>query len=289
MQTIARKKPLPHGIPNKLGTAFLNTPYLLWCVIFILAPLVMVAVYAFTDEAGQFSLETFRHIVGHPEKIYQKAFFESVRYALEATVLCLALAFPLAHFMAHTKPASQRTLMMLVMVPMWMNFLICTYSWRSILETNGIINNALVWIGLPRVKMLNTPGAVILGMVYNYLPFMILPIYTVMSRLNTSLVEAAQDLGANRLSVLGKITVPLSMPGVVSGIIMVFVPSVSTFYISQKLGGRSVQFIGDIIEERGLIERNLGAALSLVLMAFILVSLLALNRFSDRDKGAFVA
>ena len=274
--------------PPRMGTALLNMPYWLWSLLFILAPLAMMVVYAFTDEAGQFTLSFFEQITSRPE-LYRDAFAVSLRYALIATVVCLVLAFPLAHFMAHTRPATQRTLMMLLMVPMWMNFLICTYAWVTILETNGIINNLLTSIGLPRLKMIQTPGAVILGMVYNYLPFMILPIYTVMSRLNTSLVEAAHDLGASRFQVLLKITAPLSLPGVVSGVVMVFVPSVSTFYISQKLGPANNPLIGDVIEGLMPSQLNLGAALSLILMAIILVCMTVMNRFSDQESGALIA
>ena len=277
-----------HKPAPRLGAFFLNAPYWLWSILFIIAPLAMVAVFAFTDDQGQFSMASFQYLRENRDK-FARVFGDSLSYAFEATVICLGLAFPLAHFMAYARPSTQRTLMMLLMVPMWMNFLICTYSWRAILETHGIVNNLLAFIHLPRLKLLNTPGAVILGMVYNYLPFMILPIYTVMNRLNVSLVEAAQDLGANRLHVLRKITVPLSLPGVVSGVTMVFVPSVSTFYISQKLGPKDIQLIGDVIESRMLEEKNLGAALSLILMAIILVSMMVLRRFSDKEEGAFIA
>jgi len=274
------------------GATALNAPYLLWSLLFIVAPLALVAVYAFTDASGQFSFSVFGGLFATEEsrRMLSRVFGDSMRYALYATAICLLLAFPLAHFMAHTKVSTQRTLMMLIMVPMWMNFLICTYSWRTILEANGIINTFLEALQLPRLKLLNTPGAVILGMVYNYLPFMILPIYTVMARMNVSLVEAAQDLGANKFNVLRKITVPLSVPGVVSGVTMVFVPSVSTFYISQKLGGKG-SLIGDLIELQflGAYNYNLGAALSLILMVMILLCMMVLKRFSDREEGAFIA
>jgi len=274
------------------GATILNAPYLLWSLIFIIAPLVLVAVYAFTDASGDFTLSIFGGLFATQDArdMHLRVFGDSMRLALYATVICLGLAFPLGHFMANTKASTQRTLMMLVMVPMMMNFLICTYSWRTILETNGIINTFLSAVGLPKLRLLNTPGAVVLGMVYNYLPFMILPIYTVMARLNTSLVEAAQDLGANRFNVLRKITVPLSIPGVVSGITMVFVPSVSTFYISQKLGGKG-SLIGDLIELQflGAYNYNVGAALSMILMVIILICMMVMNRFSDREEGAFIA
>ena len=284
-----RKKTTTHV---RGATAILNAPYLLWSLLFILAPLALVALYAFTDAEGNFTLSIFGGLFQAQESraMLLRVFGDSIRLALYATAICLLLAFPLAHFMAHTKASTQRTLMMLIMVPMWMNFLICTYSWRTILETNGIINTLLEAVRLPKLKMLNTPGAVVLGMVYNYLPFMILPIYTVMARLNTSLVEAAQDLGASKFNVLRKITVPLSLPGVVSGVTMVFVPSVSTFYISQKLGGKG-SLIGDLIELQflGANNFNLGAALSLILMVIILICMMVMRRFSDREEGAFIA
>ncbi|MCL2300553.1 MAG: ABC transporter permease [Firmicutes bacterium] len=285
---------MAHTPPRKHSNAgvALNAPYLLWSLLFILAPLALVALYAFTDAAGHFSLSVFRGLFATQEsrRMLSRVFSDSMRYALYATAICLVLAFPLAHFMAHTKASTQRMLMMLIMVPMWMNFLICTYSWRTILETHGLVNTLLEALRLPSLKLLNTPGAVILGMVYNYLPFMILPIYTVMARMDTSLVEAAQDLGASKLNVLRKITVPLSLPGVVSGVTMVFVPSVSTFYISQKLGGKG-SLIGDLIELQflGAYNYNLGAALSLILMAIILICMMVLKRFSDREEGAFIA
>ena len=269
------------------GATLLNAPFTLWIAIFVLAPLVLVAYFAFTNAAGEFSLQWFEYIF-HPARrdTYLRMFGDSLLYGAVATGISLLLAFPLAHFMAQSKQSVQRMLMLLIMVPMWMNFLIATNAWRHILEHNGLINNLLVTIGLPRLSMINTPGAAILGMVYNFLPFMILPIYTVMARLNMQLVEAAQDLGASKWEVLKQVIVPLSMPGVMSGVIMVFVPSVSVFFINDRLGG--VRLIGDVINDRVLNETNLGAAFSLILMLMILVCMLVLNRMGDREKGAFV-
>jgi len=269
------------------GATLLNAPFTLWIAIFVLAPLVLVAYFAFTNAAGEFSLQWFEYIF-HPARrdTYLRMFGDSLLYGAVATGISLLLAFPLAHFMAQSKQSVQRMLMLLIMVPMWMNFLIATNAWRHILEHNGLINNLLVTIGLPRLSMINTPGAAILGMVYNFLPFMILPIYTVMARLNMQLVEAAQDLGASKWEVLKQVIVPLSMPGVMSGVIMVFVPSVSVFFINDRLGG--VRLIGDVINDRVLNETNLGAAFSLILMLTILVCMLVLNRMGDREKGAFV-
>jgi spermidine/putrescine transport system permease protein len=283
------------GVRRRGGSPALNAPYLLWSALFIVAPLAMVALYAFRGGAGEFTLDVFRSLLATPENprvwaLWSKVYGDSLLYAFLATAICLGLAFPLAHFMANSRARTQQLLLMLLMVPMWMNFLICTYSWRTILETHGVINTLLQALQLPRLRLLNRPGAVILGMVYNYLPFMILPIYTVLGRISPSLVEAAQDLGASRLEVLRRVTIPLSLPGVVSGVTMVFVPSVSTFYISQKLGGKG-SLIGDKIEEEFLLFSNnsKGAALSLILMAIILLCMMVMKRFSDNSEGALIA
>jgi spermidine/putrescine transport system permease protein len=277
---------------RKRGSFVLNAPYLLWCVIFILVPLAMVAYYAFRDRAGNWTLANFAGLVDTPEHLENllRVFGHSLAYAGAATLLCLLLAYPLAYYMAHTRAKTQRNLMMLITVPMWMNFLICTYSWISILgNNNGLLNTLLTHLGLQKLEILNTPGAVILGMVYNYLPFMILPIYSVLAKLEPSLVEAAQDLGATGPQVLRKVTLPLSLPGVASGVTMVFVPSVSTFYISKKMGGNKNLLIGDWIESMFLSANNYqrGAALSLILMLLVVLSMMVMNRFSDGENGAF--
>ncbi len=218
---------------------------------------------------------------------YTPTYLESILYGIAATAICLIIAYPFAHFLAKSKLKVQRTMVLLVMLPMWMNFLIRTYSWMSILGETGIINTFLAKFGIYPIQMLNTPGAVILGMVYNFLPYMILPIYSVMSKMDNSLVEAAQDLGASKMSILKKVILPLSLPGVLSGITMVFVPSVSTFYITQKLGGGKIVLIGDIIEMQfqQANNYNLGAALSLVLMVLILVCLGVMNYFGADDEN----
>ena len=270
---------------SSLLTKLINAPYIVWSVLFILAPMLMVVYYAFTDRAGNFTWDNITALTA-----YKETFARSIGYAFVATIICLFLAYPLAYIMAHSKASKQRTLMMLIMLPMWMNFLIRTYSWITILSNTGIINNLLKAIGLPTVQMINTPGAVILGMVYNFLPYMVLPIYSIMSKLDYSLTEAAQDLGCNSFSVLKRVIVPLSMPGVISGITMVFVPSVSTFYISQKLGGGKFLLVGDSIEMQfqSAYNYNLGASLSLVLMLMIIVCMLVMNRFADDDEGAIL-
>lgn len=270
---------------NSFLSKLINAPYIVWSVLFIVAPMIMVVYYAFTDRSGAFTWDNITALTA-----YKETFARSIGYAVAATVICLVLAYPLAYIMARSKASKQRTLMMLVMLPMWMNFLIRTYSWITILSNTGIINNVFKAIGLPTVQMINTPGAVILGMVYNFLPYMILPIYSIMSKLDYSLTEAAQDLGCNSTSVLRRVIMPLSMPGVVSGITMVFVPSVSTFYISQKLGGGKFLLVGDSIEMQfqSAYNYNLGASLSLVLMLMIIVCMLVMNRFADDDEGAIL-
>lgn len=259
------------------------TPYTVWSIIFIVVPLIMVAYYAFTDKSGAFTLANIAEL---PR--YAKTFGISLLYSAIATVVCLIISYPLAYFMSNMKATPQRMLSMLIMVPMWMNFLIRTYSWITILANTGIINNLLSKIGIGPVKLINTPGAIILGMVYNFLPYMILPIYTAMLKLDHSLLEAADDLGASPITRLKKVIFPLTMPGVISGITMVFVPCISTFYISQKLGGGKTMLIGDVIEMQfqSAYNYNLGAAISLVLMILILISLAVMNHFADNDENA---
>ena len=259
------------------------TPYTVWSIIFIVVPLIMVAYYAFTDKSGAFTLANIAEL---PR--YAKTFGISLLYSAIATVVCLIISYPLAYFMSNMKATPQRMLSMLIMVPMWMNFLIRTYSWITILANTGIINNLLSKIGIGPVKLINTPGAIILGMVYNFLPYMILPIYTAMLKLDNSLLEAADDLGASPITRLKKVIFPLTMPGVISGITMVFVPCISTFYISQKLGGGKTMLIGDVIEMQfqSAYNYNLGAAISLVLMILILISLAVMNHFADNDENA---
>ena len=262
----------------------INAPYMLWSVLFIVAPLIMVGYYAFTDSDGNFTLNNIAQIGD-----YTTTFILSISYGAVATVICLLIAYPFAYALAQTKASFQRVATMLVMLPMWMSFLIRTYSWITILGESGVINSFLGLFGIEPVKMLNTGGAVILGMVYNFLPYMILPIYTAISKIHPSLFEAAEDLGCNGFNKIRRRVLPMSMPGVVSGIIMVFVPSVSTFYISQKLGG-TIRLVGDVIETQIKYNSNyhLGAAMSLVLMVFILISLAIMNKFSDDDGGMIV-
>ncbi len=267
---------------NSLSTKLLDKPYLVWTVLFIIAPLVMVAYYAFTDKSGSFSLASVAQIPS-----YLPTILLSVLYGLVATVICLLIGYPFAYIFSKFSQRKQQTMLLLVMLPMWMNFLIRTYSWMTILGDTGIINTILTAVGLEPAKLINTGGAVILGMVYNFLPYMILPIYSVLSKLDNSFVEAAQDLGSNRFHVFRRVVLPLSLPGVLSGITMVFVPCVSTFYITQKLGGGQIVLIGDVIETQfqSANNYNLGAALSFVLMILILICLGVMNYFGADDNN----
>lgn len=257
-----------------------GSPYIVWAAIFIIVPLCMVAYYAFTDSNGAFTFANMTN-VGK----YTNTFVLSLWLGLLATVISLVIAYPLAYIIANSGEKKQKLMIMLIMLPMWMNFLLRTYSWMTILEDNGLINTFITSLGLEPLKLINTRGAVVLGMVYNFLPYMVLPIYTVMLKTDRSLIEAAQDLGCNKLGVFKNVILPLSIPGVVSGFTMVFVPSVSTFYISQKLGGTGTTLIGDIIETQFQTANNfhLGASLSFVLMIFIFICLAVMNRFSDDD------
>lgn len=270
---------------SSLMSRLAGAPYIVWAALFIIVPLCMVAYYAFTDNIGAFTIENITGLVK-----YTDTFLLSIWLGLVATVVCLIIAYPLAYIMAQKGPEKQSTMTMLIMLPMWMNFLLRTYSWMTILEDTGLINTVITSLGFEPLQLINTRGAVVLGMVYNFLPYMILPIYTVMLKTDHSLIEAAQDLGGNKLDVFRNVTIPLSVPGIVSGFTMVFVPSVSTFYISQKLGGTGTILIGDIIETQFQTANNfnLGASLSFVLMILIFICLAVMNRFSDDDGGVIL-
>ncbi|MBQ6808741.1 MAG: ABC transporter permease [Firmicutes bacterium] len=266
---------------SNLMAKIARAPYILWAAIFIVVPLLIVVYYAFTDSSGSFTLANLAELVQ-----YKETFLLSLWYSLIATFITLLISYPFAFFMSRKGPNAQRMMLLLVMLPMWMNLLIRTYSWMNILERNGIINNLLGMLGIEPLTMIGTGGAVILGMIYNYLPYMILPIYTVMSKIDPLLLEAAEDLGANNLAKLRRVILPLSKPGVISGIAMVFVPSISTFYISQKLGGGKIMLIGDVIERQiqTAYNYNLGAAISLILMILVLLSMAVVNRWAGKDE-----
>ena len=271
---------------KSFGSRLIAAPYIVWSVIFIVVPLIIMFYFALTNESGVFTLANLASIGK-----YKKAFGISVLYAAISTLITLLLAYPMAYFMTKLKVSSQRMLMMIVMIPMWMNFLIRTYSWITLLANTGIINTCLGKLGLGPYKLMYTPGAVILGMVYDFIPYMILPIYSVLSKLDKSLLEAAEDLGSNGFTKFKRVILPLSKPGIISGVTMVFVPSVSTFYISQKLGGNKTMLIGDVIEyffNLGPTYYNVASAISLVLMVMILICLFVMNRFSDDDDGGVI-
>lgn len=261
-------------------------PHLVWSVLFVIAPLIFVAYYAFTDGDGGFTLTNVREFF---TPTYLKIFFRSLKLAVIATFICLLLGYPIAYFISRCKAKTQRALILLLMLPMWMNFLIRTYAIMVLIQDTGIINSFLGNFGIDPIHILGTETAVIIGMVYDYLPYMILPIYSVMTKLDYRLVEAAADLGCNGFQVLRKVIFPLSLSGVISGVTMVLVPSISTFYISQKLGGIDMLMIGDIIEQQYAMNNyNMTASLSLILMLILLVGLAIVNRYSDGDEGGMI-
>ena len=267
---------------KKNNSILLSTPYIIWMVVFTLIPLGVVAYYALTDPAtGVFTLGNLQDL-----NMYWGVLWQSILYSLVSAFICLLLGYPVAYYIAHRGPVAQKILYMLVMLPMCMSFLLRTLAWVGLLQDTGIINNFLDWIGIGRIRMIRTPGAVILGMVYNYLPYMILPLYSTIVKISPRLIEAAEDLGCNTFQVFRRVTLPLSVPGILSGITMVFVPAVSTFYISQKLGGTDTVLIGDLIER--LFKQgdnpNQGAALSLVLMALVFVCTGIMNRFGGDEE-----
>ena len=273
-------------------------PYVIWMALFVVVPILIMVVYAFTTAEFGFTMENFSNM-----GIYMTVFGRSFKLAIIATLVCVLIGYPVAYVMAKEGPGFQRVAMALIMLPMWMNFLLRTYSWIAILENNGLLNQLFRSIGLIRLynsvmgteieyfRMIGTSGAVVLGMVYNYLPFMILPIYSVIIKLDKSLIEAARDLGANSMNVFRRVILPLSLPGVLSGITMVFVPSVSTFAISKMLGGGTQMMLGDLIEQQflgGAYNPQLGAAISLVMMIIVVVCMYLMNRFGEGEEQAVV-
>lgn len=258
-------------------------PYNVWMVIFIIVPMILVVIFAFTDKSGHFTLQNIME-VGQ----YSNVFLRSIWLGALATVISLALGYPLAYIISHINVRRQSVMIMLVMLPMWMNFLLRTYAWMTLLEDNGIINNMLASMGFGRLHLINTQGAVVLGMVYNYIPYMILPLYSVLTKIDVSVIEAAQDLGASRRRVFSRVIFPMSMPGIISGVTMVFVPAVSTFIISKMLGGGGNLLIGDLIDMQFLgsaYNPNLGSAISLVLMVLILICMGIMNQFDDGESS----
>ena len=280
-------------------------PYVVWMALFVVAPIIMVVIYAFTT--ADFA-PTVSNFVGMGT--YLSIFTRSFQLAIIATVICLLIGYPISYMMAKEGPRFQRLATVLIMLPMWVNFLLRTYAWMSILENNGLLNQFFDAIGLfdlinaigaqladdpsqyvpiTYFRMIRTQGAVVLGMVYNYLPFMILPIYSVIVKLDNSLVEAARDLGASSATVFRKVILPLSLPGILSGVTMVFVPAVSTFAISRLLGGGTHMMLGDLIEQQflgGAYNPHLGSAISLVMMVIVVVCMWIMNRFGEGEEQA---
>ena len=271
-------------------------PYVIWMALFVVAPIIMVVIYAFSASVGGFTLDNFAKM-----GTYTVVFTRSFKLALIATAICVLIGYPVSYKMSKEGPRFQRLAMVLIMLPMWINFLLRTYSWMAILENNGLLNQLFRKIGLIALynnifgtdisffRMINTQGAVVLGMVYNYLPFMIPPIYSVIVKLDHSLIEAARDLGANSVQVFRRVILPLSLPGVLSGITMVFVPSVSTFAISKMLGGGTEMLLGDLIEQQymgGAYNPYLGAAISLVMMVIVVICMVVMNRFGEGEEQA---
>ena len=287
---------------NKLS--WLAGPYVLWMTLVVIVPILLVVVYAFTAsgetaaDIGGFTLDNFSRM-----GTYTVIFARSFQLALVATLVCLLIGYPLAYVMAKEGPGFQRVAMVIIMLPMWVNFLLRTYAWMAILENNGILNNFFEAIGLFDLinglfgtdisffPMIRTQGAVVLGMVYNYLPFMVLPIYSVIIKLDLSLVEAARDLGASSAGVFRRVTLPLSLPGVLSGVTMVFVPSVSTFAISRMMGGNNQMLLGNLIEQQflgGAYNPHLGSAIALVMMIIVVACMWIMNRFGEGEEQAVI-
>jgi len=258
-----------------------SVPYIVWMAIFVIAPIIFVVIYAFSTADGQPTLQNFAEM-GRNTTVFIRSF----RLAIISTLICILIGYPVAYILSKEGQRMQRLVLMLIVLPLWMNFLLRTYAWMSILENTGLLNRLLTSIGLPPLNIINTPTAVVIGMVYNFLPFMVLPIYSVIVKIDRSLFEAAQDLGANSFSVFRKLVLPMSLPGVLSGVMMVFVPSVSTFVITQLLGGGMVMMLGDLIEMQFLGEAynpELGSAIAMVMMLIVILFMYVVNRFGQLD------
>ena len=271
----------------QLKKKLLGTPYFLWSLIFILIPLGMVFFFGLTDRSGAFTLN---NIISITTAEHAKALWLALLLSLIATVLCLLLAYPLAMILCNMGVNQHSFIVLIFILPMWMNFLLRTMAWQTLLEKTGVINSILNFLHLPALRIINTPYAIVLGMVYNFLPFMVLPIYNALSKIDRSIIHAAKDLGANNIQVFFKITLPLSVPGIISGITMVFIPALTTFVISKLLGGSKVLLIGNVIEEEFTQASNwhLGSGLSIVLMLFIIVNMVLSAIFDKDGEGSFL-
>ena len=278
---------------RKQSESRLATPYAIWSVLFIVIPLILIVFFSFTkhvDGRYMFTLDNF-------DKFFNVMYFKVVRRSLVlafiSTVLCLIVGYPTAYIISKAKPSRRATLLLLCILPMWMNFLLRTYAWSAILGKNGFINTLLGMVGLGPINILYTDAAVLLGMVYNFLPFMIIPIHTILSKMDQDLINAAKDLGANNFQVFTKVIFPLSLPGVISGITMVFMPAVSTFVISKLLGGGQFYLIGNLIEQEFMSvgDWHFGSAISIFMMIIILISMAIMNKYSsgnDKEGGGLL-
>lgn len=269
---------------------YLSYPYVVWIAIFIVVPLALVLIYAITANGGD--LENVRFTMDNIKKFMDQRYLDvlwiSVKLALQSTALTLLIGYPIAMIIAKEKPSIRNTMIFLFVIPMWMNFLLRTYAWLTLLGKNGVINFIVTALGFEPLDLLYNDGAVLLGMVYNFLPFMVLPIYSVLIKIDKSLIESAEDLGANKLQIFTKITMPLSIPGVITGITMVFMPAVSTFVISRLLGGGQYMLIGNLIEQQFLWvgDWHFGSAISIIMMIFILIAMALTSRFDTQKEGS---
>ncbi len=269
---------------------YASLPFAVYALIFILAPLILIVFYSFAGPNGGLTLEHYKAFFNFEDPVYLQVLWRSIKVAAVSTLICLALGYPMAYILSKMRPSLRDTMVFLFVLPMWMNFLLRTYAWMTLLERTGLINTLLGKLGLGPLDLMYTQGAVILGNVYNFLPFMILPIYNVLVKIDSSVVEAAQDLGANRFVVFRKVIFPLSLPGVISGVSMTFMPAVSTFIISRLLGGGQQALIGDIIENQFKVVGNwgLGSAMSVALMVLILAAMNVARKYEDENAGGNV-
>lgn len=272
---------------RKFKQQFLAGPYLIWIIGFIILPMVMILYYAFTNSDGSFTVE---YIAAIATETNRKAIFLSLKLGVICTLVCLVLSYPLAMILNNMPIKNQGLVVFIFMLPMWMNFMLRILAWKLLLSKNGVINSVLTSLGLSRINIINTSGAVILGMVYDFLPFMLLPIYNSLTRIRKDWIEAARDLGANNVTIFFKIILPLSVSGIISGIVMVFVPSLTSFAISQVLGGGHVLLIGNVIEQDFMqgMQWNAGSGLSFVLMIFVIVSMALVNQFDKEGEGTAI-
>lgn len=277
----------PRKDPSRTGRQWYATPYALWMLMFTLVPLLFVFYYAFTGSNGAFTTANFVKIF---QPGYLPVLLTSLKLALMCTAVCLLIGYPTAYFLAGRDFSSNKILVVLILLPMWMNFLLRTYAMMTILENNGLLNTLLEKLGFGKMQIIGTEGAVLLGMVYNFLPFMVLPVYTALKKLDTGVIEAAEDLGANPIRVISRVIIPQSIPGVISGITMVFMPAVTTFAITRLLSNGMIYLVGDMIEEYFITvnNRNVGSSLSLVMLVLILISTLLLRKVNPDKEGGLV-